>query len=66
MANRSYVLIMGKNKGYRNRNERIADRRDQAAKVWQAAYDMALGFSADPEGDAHKAMETFLSNHGVD
>lgn len=54
------------NKGYRNRRERIADLNDKAAKVWQAAYSRALGFSSDPEGAAHKAMAEYLKNNGAE
>jgi len=50
--------------GYRNRKEKIADLQDKAAKVWQAAYTRALGWSPDPEGEAHKAMTEFLARHG--
>jgi hypothetical protein len=51
-------------KGYQNRRERIVALNVKAEKIWHAAYTRALGWSADPEGEAHKAMSDFLARNG--
>lgn len=51
---------------YKSRSERLRNINDRAAKVWQAEYDRALGWSPDPDGDANKVMHDFLRRHGAD